>query len=706
MKSSRIPSFLMMAVFVVVSMISLKSTAQIEFPEDKVNWSFSVEQEDDEAYIVGEITMVKDWHIYAVHLPEGVYVIPTTLDLEPSSNYKLIGKIVEPKPHFEHDDITDEDLYYHSNTIKIKQKIKVLTDKDFTIKGEFGFQTCDDTHCLPPHSADITVNVKGIKKKEEVVEVPENPEKSNEDKSIQQDVEIKEIEPTTESDSDDKGEGSKVTAVTKSEPEDEEVSLFGVFIGSFFAGFLALIMPCVFPMIPMTVSFFTKRSKSKSAGIKNALTYGASIVLIHVLLGAIVVLTGAGELLNELSTNVYFNIFFFLMLFVFGLSFLGAFEIQLPASWVNKADSKADKGGIVGIFFMALVLSLASFSCTGPLLGSLLASLSTVGGDSALMMGMFGFGLALAIPFMLFSIFPAWMNSMPNSGGWLNVVKVFLGFLEIAFAFKFLSTADTTMQWHLLEREVFISIWIAVFGTLAIYMFGKIKLPHDSDSDRLSVGRTMMATFVLAFTLYLIPGLWGAPLKIVNAFLPPDFYAESPNGLGANSPSVDGTIAIEHVEGMHQGPKGIMAFNDYDKALAYAKKVNKPLFVDFTGWGCVNCRKMEQSVWGEPGVIEHLKNDVVVVSLYVDERTLLPESERKTVEIDGRKIKVKTVGNKWTVKQMKEYKTASQPYYIMQSTDGEDLNNGSADYQNHGNAEVFSDWLRKGLEDFKDKEKK
>lgn len=479
----------------------------------------------------------------------------------------------------------------------------------------------------------------------------------------------------------------------------EEKSLIAIFIAAFLSGFLALIMPCVFPMIPMTVSFFTKSSKTKAQGIKNSLIYGTSIVLIHVILGAIVVITGAGHLLNELSTNVYFNIFFFLMLFVFGLSFLGAFEIQMPAKWVNSADAKADKGGIIGIFFMALVLSLASFSCTGPILGGLLGTLSAYGGGSEVMIGMFGFGLALALPFMLFAIFPSWLNSMPKSGGWLNVVKVFLGFLEIAFAFKFLSTADTTMQWHLLEREVFISIWIAVFGALGFYLFGKIRLPHDSPVEKLSVGRTMMAITTIAFTMYLIPGLWGAPLKLINAFLPPDFYAESPKGVGGNQGA---TLSVgEHVEGMHEGPQGLMAFNDYDKALAYAKKVNKPLFVDFTGWGCVNCRKMEQSVWGEPGIIEHLKNDVVIVSLYVDERTKLPKKEQTTIQVNGRDFDIVTIGNKWTAKQITDYKTSSQPYYIMQNTDGKDLSNGSADYQNHSDPEVFKKWINDGLDDFK-----
>lgn len=679
--------FLSLVLFLTAAIFSKSASAQLEFPEDKVSWSFTVEQNGDEATVIGKIKMVEHWHIYAAYLPKGSYLIPTKVDLTPSSNFQLVGKLIEPKPIFEHDDITDEDLMYHSNTVFLKQKIKITSEKDFTLKGKFSFQTCDDTHCLPPHEVDFSVKVKGVKGEvsdSETLNNVEEPVNDTNETSKTEDL-VKEVKTD-----------SKKPEIEETTEEEGEASLWGVFFLAFLSGFIALIMPCVFPMIPMTVSFFTKRSKTKAQGIRNALIYGGSIVLIHVILGGIVVITGAGELLNELSTNVYFNIFFFLMLFLFGLSFLGAFEIQLPASWVNKADSKADKGGFIGIFFMALVLSLASFSCTGPILGSLLGGLSSYGGGSALMVGMFAFGLALALPFMLFSIFPAWLNSMPSSGGWLNVVKVFLGFLEIAFAFKFLSTADTTMQWHLLEREIFISIWIAVFGTLTLYMFGKIQLPHDSPVTRLSVGRSMIGTFVLAFTIYLIPGLWGAPLKVVNAFLPPDFYAESPGGLGGTNHSAGNSI--EHVEGMHEGPQGIMAFNDYDKALAYAKEVNKPLFVDFTGWGCVNCRKMEQSVWGQPGVIEHLRNDVVIVSLYVDERTELPKKEQGVVKVGDREISVKTIGNKWTVKQMSEYKTASQPYYIMQTPDGVDLDNGSADYQNHSNTAVFQKWLEEGLE--------
>lgn len=686
-------SFILAAITTIGMHFSAKS--QVEFPEDKAKWTFTIEQNGCEATVIAKVAIVEHWHINSIVLPAGAFGYPTKFQLEKSAAFQTAGSVIEPKPIQRHDEEADEDLSYHEGKIVFKQKIKILSSKDFTLKIKYGFQPCDESHCLIPYEATYSLKVKGCADGAAIETTAGGGDQASVDSKPQP------ADGSNNQGSSDKTEIKGGETVKNAHSNDiSKQSLWIIFLFSFLSGFTAIIMPCVFPMIPMTVSFFTKRSKTRAQGIKNAFIYGGSIVLIHVLLGAIVVATGAGHLLNELSTNVYFNLFFFLMLIVFGLSFLGAFEIQLPSKWVNKADSQADKGGLVGIFFMALVLSLASFSCTGPILGSLLGTLSAYGGGKELMTGMFGFGLALALPFMLFSIFPSWLNSMPNSGGWLNVVKVFLGFLEIAFAFKFLSTADTTMQWHLLEREIFISIWIAVFGTLALYMFGKIRLPHDSPVEKLSVGRTMIATLTLAFTMYLIPGLWGAPLKLVNAFLPPDFYAESPQGIGGGGGG--GSSSSEgHEDGMHKGPQGLMAFNDYDKALAYAKKVNKPIFVDFTGWGCVNCRKMEQSVWGEPGIIEHLRDDVVIVSLYVDERTELPKSEQKTVKLAGRDFSIVTIGNKWTAKQIEEYQTSSQPYYVLQTPQGEDIPVGSADYQNHSSPEVFKAWLEKGLKAYK-----
>ncbi|WP_430406486.1 cytochrome c biogenesis protein CcdA [Fluviicola sp.] len=680
-------------------------TAQVDLSQDKAKWKISVEQgKNCEATIVADIAIEPHWHMNAMVLPKGSFGLATEFKFVPSKDYKLIGAPSEPKPILEHDETADEDLAFHEGRIKLKQKIKILSNKDFTIKGSYFFTTCNDNGCLPPYDGKINLKIKGCEDKTAEMEgTNDNPSQTATIQASNDDNKIDDSNTSAKTDKEDK-------TLVSDKKESKKQSLWVVFIGAFFSGFIALIMPCVFPMIPMTVSFFTKRSKTRAQGIKNSFLYGGSIILIHVLLGAIVAGTGTADLLNKWSTSAYFNIFFFLMLFVFGLSFLGGFEIQLPAKWVNKADEKADKGGVVGIFFMALVLSLASFSCTGPILGGLLGNLSANGGGTALMVGMFAFGFALALPFMLFAIFPSLLNSMPNSGGWLNVVKVFLGFIEIAFAFKFLGAADTTMQWHLLHREVFVAIWIGIFATLSLYMLGKIRLPHDSPVDKLSVGRAMMATTVIAFTMYLIPGLWGAPLNLVNAYLPPDFYAEVPGGLSnndsSNTISVTGStdpkdstkVSIEVVDGMHKGPQNIMAFKDYDKALAYAKKVNKPLFIDFTGWGCVNCRKMENSVWGQPGIIEHLRNDVVIVSLYVDERTELPKKEQKTIQVNGQDFSVVTVGNKWTAKQIEEYKTSSQPYYILQTPEGKDIPVGSADYQNHGNPAVFKKWLEKGLE--------
>ena len=688
----KIVSFLLVG-FAVLMTFGVK--AQLEFPEDKVSWSFSVQQNGDEATIIGKITMVEHWHIYAANLPEDNMAIPTEIELTASDKYKAIGGVIEPKPIFEHDELADEDLYYHSNTVLLKRKIKVLSDKDFEIKGVFSFQTCDDTHCLPPHYADFTVKVKGVKAtvEEELIEQEELDEEiepvidESEDElsndEVKEDNETSTASPvdeTNDNDGDDDSESDK--------------SLITIFLLSFASGLAALLTPCVFPMIPMTVSFFTKQSKTRAKGIRNAIMYGISIIVIYILLGTLVTAIFGAEVLNEMSTNPTFNIVFFLILVVFAISFMGAFEIRMPSKWVNKADSRADKGGIIGIFFMALALALVSFSCTGPIVGSLLVTAATEGG-LAPFIGMFGFSLALALPFALFAAFPGWMNTLPKSGGWLNTVKVVLGFLELALAFKFLSNADLAVQGHFLEREVFLAIWIGIFLVLALYLFGFLTLPHDSKVERLSVGRTLLGTTVVIFVLYMLPGLWGAPLKLISAFPPPLQYAESPLGVGGSG----GTAVADHgPEGTHLGPQNIWVFHDYDKALAYAQQVNKPLFVDFTGHNCVNCRKMEQSVWGEPGVIEILRDEVVVVSLHVDERTELPESEQKTVTYaGGRTKKLKTVGDKWMIKQISEYNATAQPYYIMQNTDGEDISKGPATFENHSDPNDFKKWLQESI---------
>jgi len=480
-----------------------------------------------------------------------------------------------------------------------------------------------------------------------------------------------------------------------SEEKKEARSLWTIFFLAFAAGFAALLTPCVFPMIPMTVSFFTKQSKSKAQGIRNAVIFGISIIVIYVVLGTVVTAIFGSDALNAMATNFWFNLIFFILLAVFAISFMGAFEIRLPNSWLNKADKASDKGGLIGIFFMALALALVSFSCTGPIVGTLLFEAATIGGMGPFI-GMLGFSLALALPFTLFAAFPGWMNSMPKSGGWLNSVKVVLGFLELALAFKFLSNADLVVQGHFLEREMFLAIWIGIFVVLALYLFGKISLPHDSPIERLSVGRALFGTTVVIFVIYLIPGLWGAPLKLISGFPPPMSYSESPMGVGGGGSLVHNESEID--KDMHLGEHGIMLFHDYEKGIAYANKVGKPVLLDFTGYACVNCRRMESNVWGDPAVLNILKNKVVMISLYVDDKTELPKEEQITVNITKDLTSdLVSYGNKWSYIQASRYKNNSQPYYRILGPKNEDLNNGSADYNNHGNPEAFLKWLEEGL---------
>jgi thiol:disulfide interchange protein len=455
-------------------------------------------------------------------------------------------------------------------------------------------------------------------------------------------------------------------------------------------------------MIPMTVSFFTKQSKTKAAGIKNAIIYGISIIVIYVLLGTAVTAVFGADALNALATNVWFNIIFFLLLVVFAVSFLGAFEIMLPNSWANKVDSKADRGGLIGIFFMALALAIVSFSCTGPIVGTLLVQAASKGGLAPII-GMLGFSLAIALPFALFAAFPGWLNSLPKSGGWLNTVKVVLGFLELALAFKFLSQADLVLQTHILEREVFLAIWIAIFGTLALYLFGKIQLPHDSPLTHISVGRLSLGLIVLSFTIYMIPGLWGAPLNLISAFPPPQNYSESPYGvgflklneIGSSTNSIHGDLP----EGAHLlAPHDILAFNDYDEGLAYAKAVGKPVMIDFTGWACVNCRKMEQNVWPEPQILDILKNKVVLISLYVDDKRKLDIQDVVESKLKPGK-QLKYIGQKWSELQAVKYKANSQPFYVLMNHDEENLIDPIAYTPD---VDEYYRWLTEGISNFND----
>ena len=651
--------------------------SQIINHEDVVKVMFSLEQNEGEAFVVAKINIIQGWHINSNKLPKGSFAIPSEINL--TKNKKIIAKeTLEPKPiQFIEEDLGDMQSH-HKGSITMKRKFIVNSSSDFKVSGAFSFQVCDEAgKCLMPHEYPFSLNVKGY-------ELAAGNDSLTEKKAD-----------ALTSDTEKKIKKDSKKRITKT-PESNK-SMWLIFIISFLSGFAALLTPCVFPMIPMTVSFFTKKSKSKVAGIKNALLYGISIIGIYVLLGTIVTTIFGPSALNALSTNVWFNLLFFVLLVVFAISFLGAFEIMLPNSWLNKADKASDKGGFIGIFFMALALALVSFSCTGPIVGTLLVESATIGGIAPFV-GMFGFSLALAIPFTLFAAFPGWMNALPKSGGWLNTVKVFLGFLELALAFKFLSNADLVVQGHFLERELFLAIWIGLFAVLTIYLFGFIRLPHDSPTERLSVFRTLLASTCLVFVIYLIPGMWGAPLKLISGFPPPLSYSESPSGIGSS----ENTNSHSENKDMHLGPQNIMVFHDLEKAEAYAKEVQKPLFVDFTGHACVNCRKMEEKVWGEPGILEILRDKMVIVSLYVDEKTALPASEHKELEYaPGKKMKITEIGHKWSYLQTTRYKSNTQPYYRLLGPQNEDLDIGSADYEHHGNATDFKAWLEKGLEEYR-----
>ena len=517
--------------------------------------------------------------------------------------------------------------------------------------------TCDKSQCLPPEAVEFFFKISGNKKLADTPKIFE-----------------------------------------KNDLSDESDSLWMLFFIAFLSGFAALLTPCVFPMIPMTVSFFTKQSKTKANGIMNAIIYGFSIIIIYVGLGVGVSSIFGADALNNMATNIYFNIGFFMLLIIFGASFLGAFDIQLPASWTNKSVKAEGRGGLIGIFFMAFTLALVSFSCTGPIVGTLLVEAAT-GGYLGPIIGMLGFSLAIALPFALFAAFPGWLNSLPQSGGWLNSVKVTLGFLEIALAFKFLSNADLVLQAHFLERELFIAIWIVIFGLLTMYLLGFLKFAHDSDLKYISVSRLSVAVLTGTLTIYMIPGLWGAPLKIINAFPPPMHYSESPQGIGLSSISKIPDLDVSTDKKLHLGPQGILVFHDYDEGIKYAKEVGKPAMLDFTGWACVNCRKMEEQVWSNSNVKKILTNDVVLISLYVDERIDLPVDQQYQTKLAGKTKKVKTTGDKWMVLQANTFGTNSQPYYVILDNNENQINE-AANYQDYGTVAKFQDWLNRGLAEY------
>ena len=658
--------------FLLLSFVSLfTAQAQIVNP---VKWSSRVEKiSDTEFNLVMEAKIDDDWHVYSQFTPENGPLPAEFKFKDAKGNYELIGKVKESPYKKQYNDVFEVDEYYFEKKATFTQKIKVTNPNFTALKASVDYQVCKEV-CINQDNT-FTFQLPKVT----IAETVASPEVTDTVSVDTAQIAAQESTPT------------KAVTPVNSKPE-EQKGLLTIFFLAFLGGLAALLTPCVFPMIPMTVSFFTKHSGTRQKGIANAIFYGISIILIYVVLGLIIVGVFGAEALNALSTGVAFNIIFFIILVFFAFSFLGAFEIMLPNSWANKVDRQAGKSGVVAIFFMALALAIVSFSCTGPIVGTLLVESASKGGIAPIV-GMLGFSSAIALPFMLFALFPTWLNSLPKSGGWMNSVKVSLGFLELAFAFKFLSNADLVLQLHLLEREVFLAIWIAIFGAWALYLFGKITLPHDSPSTHISVGRLSLALLVLSFTVYMIPGLFGAPLKLISAFPPPQTYSESPRGfLGA----AVATSKSDLPDGAKVGEHGIITFTDYDKGLAYAKEVNKPVMLDFTGFACVNCRKMEINVWSDEKVLSVLKNDVVLISLYVDDKRELPKDQQYVSKETGKEVV--TIGNKWTDFIITRYKTNTQPYYVLTDLKEQKLNEPISYTPN---IDDYLAWLKEGISKFK-----
>ena len=666
-----------------------------------VSWSFSQKKiSADEFELIFKAKIEPTWHLYSqIETPDGP--LPTSFEFEKSKDYVLVGKTIEPAP-IEHAEPVFDNLVvrYFENAATFKQKIKVKNKTPFTIKGFIDGMACNESQCQKfSPSPEFIFKIEGSLTdssnaliRDTKLEDSINASASNLNKNLSQ--------PSNQTDN-QKGNVKDL----KPEPSLQKKSnttYISLFIAGFLGGLLALLTPCVFPMIPMTVSFFTKQSKTKAAGIRNAIIYSISIIIIYILLGLGVTLIFGADAMNNLATNVWFNLAFFVLLVVFGISFLGAFEITLPSAFINKVDAKSEKGGLIGIFFMAFTLGLVSFSCTGPIIGTLLVQAASTGALAGPFFGMFGFSLALALPFGLFAAFPGWLNSLPKSGGWLNSVKVVLGFLELALAMKFLSNADLVYDAMIITREVFLVSWIVIFGLLGAYLMGWFKLAHDSEMKFVSVPRLMMAIITFMFTFYLIPGLWGAPLSIINGFPPPLEYTEAPDGFGGtksniNSSNSNSSSLPKH---MHKGPNGIPAFDDYYFALDYSKKVGKPIMIDFTGKACINCRKMEAEVWSNPEVKRKLSEDFILVSLYVDKKNELPLDLQKEVLWNGSSRKLKSVGDRWSYLQNTKYQSSTQPQYWI--IDG-DENHFSDSSSYDSDIDKYIEWLDKGLGKFKNK---
>ena len=646
-----------------------------------------------EAEIVFTATIDKGWHVYSTDLGDGG-PISATFNVEKISGATVVGKL-QPKGKeiASYDKLFEMNVRYFESTAQFVQKLK-LTGGDYKIEGFLEYGACNDENCLPPTQVEFDFSGKAEAAKGTAAATPAEKVTAPAEEAKPETQPVSQTEtPADTASTGIIGGADGPTDINVAGNIDlwkpvindlqsygettsqDDMSWFYIFITGFLGGLLALFTPCVWPIIPMTVSFFLKRSKDKKKGIRDAWTYGASIVVIYVTLGLAITLIFGASALNALSTNAVFNILFCLMLVVFAASFFGAFELTLPSKWSNAVDSKAEAtSGLLSIFLMAFTLSLVSFSCTGPIIGFLLVQVSTTGSVVAPAIGMLGFAIALALPFTLFALFPSWLKSMPKSGGWMNVIKVTLGFLELAFALKFLSVADLAYGWRILDRETFLALWIVLFALLGFYLLGKIKFPHDDDDMKVGVGRFFMALFSLAFAVYMVPGLWGAPLKAVSAFAPP-------------MQTQDFNLYNNEVHAK---------FDDYDLGMEYARQHGKPVMLDFTGYGCVNCRKMELAVWTDSKVSDIINNDYVLITLYVDNKTPLTSPVKVTE--NGRERTLRTVGDKWSYLQRVKFGANAQPFYVLIDNEGRPLNKS---YSYDEDIPKYIEFLQTGLENYK-----
>ncbi len=657
----------------IVSFLAFAVYAQIQEPV-----KFKTELKNvsaTEVEIVFTASIEQGWHVYSTNLGDGG-PISATFNTDKLTGAQLDGKLRPVgKEIASFDKLFEMDVRYFEHTAQFVQKLK-LTGGDYQVTGYLEYGACNDENCLPPTQVEFSFSGKA----------------EGTSASVQTETPAEQADTAAAPTVIGSADGPTSVVVSDNDlwspvinelnalgetTSQEDMSWLYIFITGFVGGLLALFTPCVWPIIPMTVSFFLKRSKDKKKGIRDAWTYGASIVVIYVTLGLAITAIFGANALNALSTNAIFNIFFCLMLVVFAASFFGAFEITLPSKWSNAVDSKAEATtGLLSIFLMAFTLSLVSFSCTGPIIGFLLVQVSTTGNVIAPAVGMLGFAIALALPFTLFALFPSWLKSMPKSGGWMNVIKVTLGFLELAFALKFLSVADLAYGWRILDRETFLALWIVLFALLGFYLLGKIKFPHDDDDTKVSVPRFFLALASLAFAVYMVPGLWGAPLKAVSAFAPP-------------MQTQDFNLYNNEVHAK---------FDDYDAGMKYAREHGKPVMLDFTGYGCVNCRKMELAVWTDMKVADLINNDYVLITLYVDNKTRLPEPVK--VMENGTERTLRTVGDKWSYLQRVKFGANAQPFYVLIDNEGKPLNKS---YSYDEDIDKYVDFLQTGLNNYNKK---